>query len=343
MASTILPYRLAAALLLLLAACDGVQSSLHAAGPAAERIAANWWLMLALGSLVFLAVAGLAIGSLLRARGDHETTAEPPPADAALADERGARRWIVLGGIVLPLIVIPIVFVDTMRALALLSPHRQEADLEIDVIGWQWWWEIRYRDPGRGWSARTANEIHIPVGRRVRVFLSTGDVIHSFWVPKLAGKLDLVPGKVNVFWIEASEPGVYRGQCAEFCGLQHANMSLYVVALPPEEFADWLEREQQPAAPPRDEVLLAGQRAVERKCALCHTIRGTAARGTVAPDLTHIGSRRTLAAATLPNTRGHLAGWIANPQALKPGNLMPRTDLEPDELHAIVRYLESLR
>ena len=332
------------ALLPLLIGCDGAQSSLHPAGPAAERIAANWWLMFVLGAAVFLVVAVLAVAAVVRAPGvTRESPERPAPADVAHADDGGARRWIILGGIVVPLIIIPIVFVDTMRALAMLSPYRQDAELEIDVIGRQWWWEVRYRDPARGWSVQTANEIHIPVGRRVRVYLSTGDVIHTFWVPKLHGKLDMVPGKVNVLSLEASEPGVFRGQCAEFCGLQHANMAFHVVALPADQFEAWMERARQPAPAPGDEVTLAGRQAVERKCGLCHAIRGTAARGTVAPDLTHIGSRRSLAAGTLPNTRGHLAGWIANPQALKPGNLMPRVQLEPAELHAIVAYLESLR
>ncbi|MBA2671043.1 MAG: c-type cytochrome, partial [Gemmatimonadetes bacterium] len=191
---------------------------------------------------------------------------------------------------------------------------------------------------------RSANEIHIPVGRRIQVFLESRDVIHSFWVPNLQAKIDMVPGQRNVTWLQADRPGVYRGQCAEFCGMQHAHMAFILVAHPEEEWEAWLAREREPAPVPVDSVLRYGRQVMETTaCALCHNIRGTRARGTTGPDLTHIGSRRTLAAGMLANNRGNLSGWIANPQVLKRGSLMPRVDLGPHELHALVLYLESLR
>jgi cytochrome c oxidase subunit 2 len=201
-----------------------------------------------------------------------------------------------------------------------------------------WWWEVRYPAPG----IVAANELHIPAGQPVRLEMTSADVIHSFWVPRLHGKRDLIPGISTTFWIEASEPGVYRGVCAEYCGTQHANMAFDVVAHAPEEFAAWL------AAPARRGPHSAAEQpglAVFRRagCGQCHAIRGTPAVGTAGPDLTDFGSRRTIAAGMLPNTRGHLAGWIANPQAIKPGSKMPRTYLDGDELWTLVLYLESLQ
>jgi cytochrome c oxidase subunit 2 len=189
----------------------------------------------------------------------------------------------------------------------------------------------------------TANEIHIPVGRPVRFEVVAGDVIHSFWIPELAGKTDLIPGQRNVMWLEADHPGVYRGQCAEYCGMQHSKMAMSVVADPPAAFGAWLARQRLPAASPSDPDMVAGEAVFTTSaCALCHTIRGTPARGRVGPDLTHLASRRMIAAGTLPNTRGYLAGWIANPQALKPGNVMPAVPLRPTELQVLITYLQSL-
>jgi cytochrome c oxidase subunit 2 len=169
-------------------------------------------------------------------------------------------------------------------------------------------------------------------------------VIHSFWVPSLQGKLDLVPGQVNTTWIQADSAGVYRGQCAEYCGLQHARMQFRVVALPPSDFEAWVDAQQSPAVQPGDSASQAGQRVfMTSGCSFCHAIRGTPARATAGPDLTHLASRRTLAAGTLPNTKGHLAGWIGNPQAIKPGNLMPQIPLSPAELRALLAYLGTLR
>jgi cytochrome c oxidase subunit 2 len=189
----------------------------------------------------------------------------------------------------------------------------------------------------------TANEIHIPVGRPVLINTHSQDVIHSFWMPELHGKRDLIPGHPSAIWLQADRPGVFQGQCAEFCGLQHAHMRLIVVAEPEETFQAWLEAQRQSAQPPRDPLAERGMHVfVSGPCALCHAIRGTDAAGHVAPDLTHIASRATLAAGTLPNTPGHLAGWIIDSQSVKPGNAMPSMSLSPEDLQALLAYLGNL-
>jgi cytochrome c oxidase subunit 2 len=199
---------------------------------------------------------------------------------------------------------------------------------------------VRYPEGG----IVSANEIHVPVGRPVRLNLTSRDVIHSFWVPQLTVKTDLIPGHTNTTWIQATRPGTYRGQCAEYCGLQHAKMAILVVADPPGTFARWLATEQQPAAAAADPLAARGRLALERNsCAACHTVRGTAATGTVGPDLTHFGGRRTIGAGALANTRGNLGGWIVNSQTVKPGNKMPPQPLTSEELQDLLAYLESLR
>ncbi len=212
--------------------------------------------------------------------------------------------------------------------------------MTIDVEGNQWWWEAAYP----GYDEVTANEIHIPAGEPVLVRLASLDVIHSFWVPELAGKLDLVPGQINELWIEAAEPGVYFGQCAEFCGVQHALMAFHVVADPPEEFAAWIAEQQEPAEAPLADSLVERGRDVflSAGCIQCHTVRGTQATGQLGPDLTHLASRDWIAAGTLENTVGNLEAWISDPQAIKPGAKMPPTELDSEELQALVAYLQSL-
>jgi cytochrome c oxidase subunit 2 len=191
---------------------------------------------------------------------------------------------------------------------------------------------------------QTANEIHVPVGRKVRLEVRSGDVIHSFWAPNLHGKLDLIPGYGGTTSFRADRPGVYHGRCAEFCGLQHARMDFLVIADPPERFAAWYEQQLRAAPAPADSVQQKGQQVfLSRQCAMCHAIRGTPANSRVGPDLTHLASRRTLAAGTLPNTRGHLAGWVLDPQKIKPGAKMPPNQLASDELHALLSYLQSLK
>ena len=312
------------------------QSALHPGGPGAERIAQLWWLLLGLGSVVFLLVLAVLYRAVTH-RGDR---AEP---HRVVGSERDPTKWVLAGGVALPALVLVPLLLVTLQALAALTPPKGTM-LEVVITGWQWWWDVRYTGEEPQAYLRTANELHIPVGRPVRVRLESDDVIHSFWVPSLQGKLDLVPGQVNTTWIQADSAGVYRGECAEYCGIQHARMQFRVIALPAGEFDAWRAEQQNPAVETSDSLSQAGQGVfMTRGCALCQSIRGTAAGGAAGPDLTHFASRSTIAAGTLPNTRGHLAGWIANPQAIKPGNLMPRIPLRPEELQAVVAYLASLR
>jgi cytochrome c oxidase subunit II len=216
--------------------------------------------------------------------------------------------------------------------------------LQIRVTGHQWWWSIEYRDSIPIDWVNTANEIHLPVGRPAVFELSTQDVNHSFWLPGLGPKRDLIAGQETSIWYRADSAGIYRGQCAEFCGYQHAKMALTLVAEPPDSFAAWLTRQRQAASPPTDSMARRGLEVfLGSTCVTCHTITGTPAGGRVGPDLTHLASRRTIAAGTLPNTRGNLAGWILDPQRVKPGAKMPPTRLEPADLQALLTYLETLR
>jgi cytochrome c oxidase subunit 2 len=228
----------------------------------------------------------------------------------------------------------------TVNTLLALSAPAEADDTVVEVIGHQFWWEVRYPQH----NVLTANEIHIPAGVPVRVHLGSQDVIHSFWVPELHGKLDMIPGQTNSFWLQADNPGEYKGICAEFCGTQHAKMLFLVVAQPPDEFAAWLEQQQQPAAVPAEPLAQQGlQVFLAAGCVECHAVRGTDATGNLGPDLTHIASRRTLGAGILPNNPGNLGGWIADPQHIKPGNLMPDSPLTGEELQALLAYMATLR
>jgi cytochrome c oxidase subunit II len=303
-------------------------------GPIGDRLATLGWSLLIISSVVVLVVSVLVLVGVLR-RGTRSFA----PVERA----GGGLRWIVIGGIVVPTVILVVVFVLTMVTQAAVASPATPPALTVRVTGHQWWWEVQYLDPAPDRIATTANEIHIPVGRPVRIEVAAGDVIHSFWVPELAGKTDLIPGQTNVTWVQADHPGVYRGQCAEYCGMQHAKMAMSVVAEPPAAFEEWLARQRQPAAPPSDADLKAGEAVFAGSaCSLCHTIRGTMAGGRLGPDLTHLAGRRTIAAGTLPNTRGYLAGWIANPQALKPGTVMPAVPLKSTELQVLITYLQSL-
>jgi len=291
--------------------------------------------MAGLGLVVFL-IFCLALAFAL---GHERRPVEP------LSPEReagGARMIVLLGAVVPALILVPL-FAWTIQAIYALDPRSDEPHLVVDVVGKQWWWEIRYRDSVPGKAFVTANELHVPVGRRVELRLASTDVIHSFWVPQLQGKTDLIPGRENVTWIQADSAGVYGGRCAEYCGIQHATMGLLVIAQPEAEYEAWAARQRRSAATPRDSLGERGRAAfLGSACAFCHTVRGTPAGGNAGPDLTHVASRRTLASALLPNSPGHLGGWIANPQALKPGSRMPAVAMSPEQFGLIHRYLQSL-
>lgn len=314
-------------------------SYLHAAGQRADTILPLTWFTLIVSILVCIIIAALLWSGVRRARtggGAAETRAVTvePGADGG--------RWISLGLLIsaVPLLA---TLIWTMVAIAATSGPPAHPGLTLDVTGHQWWWEVRYGATEPDQSFETANEIHIPVGVPVLIRLHGGDVIHSFWVPALTGKTDTIPGQTNFSWIEARQPGRYRGQCTEYCGSQHAHMGLEVVAQPPADFERWRAAQLLPARAPRTSAEQRGLAVVEYRCGLCHEVRGTQAGALAAPDLTHLMSRRTLAAGLLPNTPGNLVGWIENAQDIKPGSLMPNQALTGEQLTDVQAYLESLQ
>lgn len=323
---------LAIALLFLpLTGCLGndFQSALHPASEEARAIAWLWWLMLAVYGAVFaitLALTGMAI---FRRQKPDET--ERPQAPG------GPVRFVVVAGIVVPSIILIVMLVVSLgTSSAMRAP---ETAFTIEVTGHQWWWDVRYLDDGFA----TANEIRIPVGVAVRLDLGSADVIHSFWVPNLHGKMDMFPEHRNRFWLRADRVGSYRGFCAEFCGDQHALMGLDVVVMEPDDYREWVASRRVPPPSPTEPTTLRGKDVFfDAGCAACHAIAGTDAVAVVGPDLTHLAVRRTLGAATIHNNREMLERWILEPQALKPGNLMPRTLLERADLEALLDYLQTL-
>lgn len=327
--------RLAALTLLpvLLAGCGGAQSTLDPHSHAARDISTLWWWMLAAACVVlFGALFLIGLGWLSRRREGFPF----------LRSEGRARSLVVTFGIVVPLASVIIVFVVANFSVAKQTdaPAPSSTQLTIHVIGKQWFWVVRY--PGT--TAVTANEIHIPARTRVNVVAQTADVIHSLWVPELNRKIDMIPGRQNRVLLYADKPGVYRGQCAEFCGLEHAHMGMYVVADPPARFRAWLANMARTRQVPATAAAKHGEQVfLSSQCASCHQIRGTAARGQVGPDLTHLQTRMSLAALTIPNRKGYLAGWVLDPQHTKPGNKMPGLDIRGRSFQDLLAYLESLR
>ena len=328
--------RLHSALLALIAlhfpsARAGIQSVFEATGKEAVQILEITWVLFIGGGLIFLAIMLLLLVSLFG----------PPSLRAAL----GRRAWVIGGGVLFPTVVLFALLVYTLMASAPLRRAQADAATRVEVSGELWWWRVKYLDAQGNSIMETANEIRIPVGQPVDLLLITDNVIHSFWVPKLGGKLDLIPGHVNRQRIEASEAGIFRGQCAEYCGAQHARMALYVVAQAPEEYRAWLAAQMRAAAEPKAPTLQQGKQLfMENRCGMCHTIRGTQAEGRFGPDLTHLGSRLSIAGGTLPQNQGTVAGWIAESQRLKPGNKMPAfAQFSADELRALSAYLTSLQ
>jgi cytochrome c oxidase subunit II len=253
-------------------------------------------------------------------------------------------RSVTAATVVTTLILIGLLVASVATGSALSGLGARKNGMVVEVTGNQWWWYIRYANDDASRIVVTANEIHIPVGRPVMIRGTSNDVIHSFWVPNLHGKADLIPSRVNTEWIQADRPGRFRGQCAEFCGAQHAHMALWVVADPPDQFEAWMNRQRQPAAEPSDPELRHGREVfLNHACVFCHTIAGTTAMGSTGPDLTHFASRGTIAAGTLPNTKGNLGGWIADPQNIKPGNHMATVEIKAQDLQPMLDYLESLQ
>jgi cytochrome c oxidase subunit II len=314
--------------------CAGNQSMFNPQGPAARSIASLGWLLLSACVLIYVVVMLATVWALVRRRHAGD---DLPRTSRALTG-------VVAGATILTaLILVAFTVSSVVAGRGLTSPSGPGA-LTVDVLGHQWWWEFQYRDVTPSDFVTSPNELHIPVGVPVHLKAISRDVIHSFWVPNLHGKRDLIPGQVTNTWIQADEPGVYRGQCAEFCGHQHAHMAFVVVAEPMEQFLAWIAHQRTPASEPQaDEARRGRDVFMQSTCVMCHTIRGTDAGARLGPELTHIGSRATLAAATLPNTRGHLSGWVANAQSIKPGARMPPNALAPGDLQAVLTYLRSLR
>lgn len=311
--------------------CAGSQSALQPSGSEAAEIRELFLLVTAISAAITLLVLVLIFASIWgsdKLRG------------------RIGRTWIVfVGGIIFPVIVLSGLLAYGLVIMNAGASRAARADgPEITVIGKQWWWKVEYITD-QGQKVISANELRVPVRRPVRLRLESEDVIHSFWAPRLAGKLDMIPGRTNQLTIEVTDEGISRGQCAEYCGGAHALMSFYVIAMPPEQYEAWLVEEAAPAAAPDTQMGRLGQKIfLENGCGGCHAIRGTDAAGTIGPDLTHVGSRRSLAAATLTNNAEMIALWISENQHIKPDNHMPAyRNFEPEELEAIATYLGGLK
>ena len=312
----------------LLVACEGPQSTLDPAGPMAREVAILWWAMCAFATLVLIVVTALWVHAMRRTS---------PQMDAARARQL-TLRWLVGGGLLLPTlsVLLLLLFGIPIGHRMLPLPLAGEQPMRIEVIGHQWWWEVRYPDSG----VVTANQLHLPVGRPVDLDVTSADVIHSFWVPRLGGKIDMIPGRDNRIRLQADQAGTFRGQCSEFCGTQHTHMILDVQAHEEEDFANWLQarREQQISALPGP----AGD-TFATHCGLCHRVAGVS-EGARAPDLSDVGARTSLGAGVLSNKPGALLRWLHEHQRLKPGNAMPlHDDLDPDHLSTIADWLETLR
>jgi cytochrome c oxidase subunit II len=332
--ATALPTLLALLIMPARAASAPLNYFVHAAGPAALPTMRLGWTLTAVAVAVTLIVGGLLVGALIRRR--------PLQAPDTLIAEAGGMRWIYIGtgvssAVLLALLVYILV---TLESVASPATHPQ---LTITVTAYDWWWKIDYvDDPNPARNFTTANEIHIPVGEPVKVLLKSADVVHAFWVPQLAGKTQTIPGQTNEQWIQADHPGVFRGQCSQFCGAQHAHMAFEVVAQSAADFDAWRSSQGQVAVAANSNEVATGQHLFADRCAGCHMIRGTDAAGLQAPDLTHLDSRRTIAAGALTNTPAHLLDWIEHAQQVKPGTLMPDIALTAADAAALSAYLATL-
>lgn len=314
----------------ILDAAPGIQSALHPQGPQADAIAAMSWVLVIGAAAILLVVLALAAYAVFG-----------PDTRRAWVS---SRRFIIAGGIVFPVVTLTALLVYTLLLETSVAARAEAPAARIAVIGHQWWWRVHYLDAQGAVDFVTANEIRIPAGRPVDLELSSADVIHSFAVPNLAGKLDMIPGRVNRMRLHAHAPGVFRGQCAEYCGGPHAKMAFYVIAESAERFDAWRESQRRPERAADDAIAQRGRVLFMSNCIACHTVRGSEAKGTLGPDLTHVGSRTTLAAGILPNNRGTLAAWVSASQTIKPGNLMPAMNLfSGEDLLALAVYLESLK
>jgi cytochrome c oxidase subunit 2 len=317
---------------------QGAHAVLDPASPQAAAIAHLARLFFGIGATIWVLVLGFLMYAMLRPKrlGERES------------DQRLTRRHIVgvsisLAASTLLLLILGLVDYGTGRDMN--RARTSSADtLHVRLTGRQWWWQVQYEQRTPPFRVTTANEMHIPVGRPVVLTLESADVIHSFWAPSLHGKSDLIPSYSSAFLIQADTPGVYRAPCAEYCGTQHAKMTLLIVAQPADSFALWYANQMRDAPQPSTAAAVRGREVfLTAACPFCHTIRGTLSGGSVAPDLTHLTTRSTLAAGTIPNERAELAGWIANPQGIKPGNQMPANLVGGRDLNALLDYLSTLR
>jgi cytochrome c oxidase subunit 2 len=331
-----------------LSGCHTTQSTFDVHGPAADRISHLSLFMTALFLVVTAIMWTLFAIAFYRRRGN---LSEHAPIDSS-----GGETWIAVGGIAVPLVVLSILFVWGLVLLRAFPIHGMHGGSSHDamatsmkpdilIVGHQWWWEIHYLNDDPSQQVMTANELHLPVGKPVNIRLESRDVMHSFWVPALHGKVDLIPGQPNYLRIEAAEPGEYQGQCAEYCGAEHARMRILVIAQTPDEYEAWVNAQRQPASEPTTDAAKAGQQIfLAGPCSMCHTVRGTQAGGTVAPDLTHIGSRQMIAANYYHNNDAYLEAWITHAQSLKPQSEMPDfTYFTGEKLADLVAYLRQLQ
>jgi cytochrome c oxidase subunit 2 len=335
--------KLAALLLpLLLTGCGGIQSADGRDGLEGALIGRLFDVFLWTTVAVYLFVLGYFAVAIWRGR-RHSRESAGLQGDPPAGRERSWRLGLIAFAIATAVILTGLTLATWLTDRA-LARAEEASPIEIEVIGHQWWWDVRYKDPVSSRIVRTANELHLPVGQNARITLMSGDVIHSLWVPNLAGKQDLIPGRISDLVLHPRRTGVFRAQCAEFCGLQHAKMALDVTVESEADFYRWKAAQLTPPPRPTSGEALGGYQLFQnRQCASCHTVAGTPASGQVAPDLSHVASRRTIAAGTLPTTHPNLAAWIADPQAVKPGNNMPKVPLTEAELGAVTAYLETLK
>ncbi|MFL5562802.1 MAG: cytochrome c oxidase subunit II [Gemmatimonadaceae bacterium] len=322
--------------LLLLVGCNGTTSYLDATGATGRSEGTLGWWLTATASAVVLLVCIAIVAGIARHRGEDQSPLRRREIASGL-------NWIYIG-LGATIVVLLVTFAGTMITLeAAVHPPRTPS-LTMDVTAHQWWWEINYSEAGHPERTfTTANEVHLPVGEPIRVRLQTADVIHSFWLPQIAGKTDVIPGQVNEMWVEAEKAGDSRGMCGEYCGLQHANMALAVRAESPAEFARWAAARRAPAAAPSGSDASAGRTVFARSCGACHAVGGTAALGRVGPDLTHLASRSTIGAGALENTPENLARWIHDAPSIKEGARMPAIPLDDADTRSVVAYLRTLQ
>ena len=327
------------ALIVCLTGCAGVQNALGGDGAEGARFINLFTVFTVISTIMYLLIAGALLFALSRRQRPEHTVENRRHHQTSIIVKPALVGWLALVLVGLTALTIASFFTDRSNAADARKPA-----LLVKITANQWWWDVEYSPGNPSQTVRTANEIHLPLGVPVHVRLNSNDVIHSFWVPNLAGKQDLIPGRTTDLYLLARKAGLYRGQCAEFCGVQHARMALDVTVESKADFQRWYAAQLKSAAAPATPLELAGYRYVTtRECSACHNISGTPAGGQVAPDLTHFASRRSIAAGTLPMGKGNLYGWVADPQSQKPGSHMPTVGLEPNELHAVVAYLERLK